>query len=196
LLLRCNRPGKISERHFVEKAARIPMPRFTITRKIVSVARSYVAVDGDGIAAFRISGKLRFARTFAIQKPSGILLLNVRETLLALDPTYVITQDGIQVAVVRRITTSGARVDRFTIELGSEGLFDASGKLSHDIGVAVRRDGNVIARVRRTQQTLREIFEFDAPADRDHALLLAVAMSIAETDPSRGEAPGDGLHSD
>jgi uncharacterized protein YxjI len=149
--------------------------------------------DSDGVSVFRINGKVRFARTFVIESHQGASPLTVREKLLALAPTYLVTRQGNQVAMVCRTTTSGAAVDRFTIDLGSDGPLEASGKLYTSRGVAVTRGGSVIARIWRNQAALRETLELDTTSTLDQAVLLAVAMSIAETDSSRGQTPPDAL---
>ncbi|MBI5592086.1 MAG: LURP-one-related family protein [Deltaproteobacteria bacterium] len=114
------------------------MPTYTIRSRLISICRCYSIETATGEIVFRLVGKVRFARTFVVKDRAGALLLSVRERLLKLDPTYEITQGTAQVAVVRRHTTSGALVDRFTIDLNSQSSMAASDKLWTDDGV---RDG-------------------------------------------------------
>ena len=131
--------------------------------------------------------KVRFARTFVIEEIQGPLSFNVREKLLALDPTYFVTRQGEQVAMVRRTTTSGNFPERFTIDLGTGGSLIAGGSLVS--AITIRRGDSVCAKIWREQETLRETFGFETTDDYDPVLLLSIAMSIVETDSSRGRNP-------
>lgn len=160
---------------------------YTIRLKPFYVSRGYSVTDSNGVPVFRINGKVRFARTFVIEEIYGSLSFNVREKLLAIDPTYIVTQQGKQVAKVCRTTTSGKHPERFTIDLGTNGSLIASGSLVSDI--TIRKGDSLCARIWREQETIREAFGFETTDDCDLALLLSIAMSIVETDTSRGRNP-------
>lgn len=167
------------------------MPTYTIRRRPFGLGRSYSIKNEHGEHAFRLVGKLRFARTFTIKDGHGIPLLAVREKLLSLKPTFMISRDGTQVAVVQRETTSGVVVEKFTIDLGAEGSMEASGTLWAEDGVRVMRGSSQLARVWRVQNTVAsEIFTVETVDTIDQALALAISMAIAETDVSRGERSG------
>lgn len=161
------------------------MPTYTIRRRLVSLARSYSVFGEGGELAFRLTGNVRFARTFLLRSRSGEAPLRAREKLLAIDPTFIITRNRAEVATVCRRTTSGAVVDRFEITLASETM-DGSGSLLSDDGVRVGRGGSVFVRVWRVHGELRETFRVETVTTLEQALLLAVAMSIVDIDPGRG----------
>jgi uncharacterized protein YxjI len=163
------------------------MSLYTIRLKPFYVSRSYSVTDSNGVRVFRINGKVRFARTFVIEEIQSSLSFSVREKLLAIDPTYIVTQEGKQIAKVCRTTTSGKFPERFTIDLGTNGSLIASGSLLSDI--AIRKGDSFCARIWREQETIRETFGFETTDDCDLALLLSIAMSIVETDTSRGQNP-------
>jgi uncharacterized protein YxjI len=162
------------------------LPTYQIRRLLLAVGRSYEVEDAAGARVFRIAGKVRFARTFSIHDVNGNRVYSVRETLLVLDPTFVISRDGIEAAVVKRTTTSGASQDKFEIAMQSGETLHASGKLWRDDGVQITRGNTRIAMIRRQRNVLREMFQASLLPSADQALLLAVAMSIAETDSNRG----------
>ncbi len=164
------------------------MPLYTINLKPFYVSRGYSVTDNDGVPVFRINGKVRFARTFVVEGIQAPFSFNVREKLLAIDPTYIVTQQGKQVAKVCRTTTSGTFPERFTIDLGTSGSLSASGSLLST--VTIRKDDSICAKIWREQETIRETFGFETTDNSDLALLLSVAMAIAETDSSRGKNPG------
>lgn len=158
---------------------------YRIRRLLINVGRSYWVEDAAGARVFKVAGKLRFRRLFSIRDVHGNVLYSVREKLLVLDPTFVVSRDGIEAAVVKRTTTSGATNDKFKIALPSGEVLNASGKLWTDEGVDIRQGSASIANIRREQNIIREVFH--ATFRRaDQALLLAIAMSIVETDLSRG----------
>lgn len=165
------------------------MPRYTAKKRLVSLGRDYDVLDDEGRVAFRIDGKVRFARTFVVRDAGGRALLSVREKLLVLDPTFEIKAGRRLVASVRRTTTSGAARDRFEIPVaGAAGqLLTARGKLVRD-RVTIERGQGRVGEVSREQGMLvHEIFHVTVAPDEDQALLLAVAMAIVETDSHRGE---------
>lgn len=164
------------------------MQSYRIRRQVLTVGRSYWVEDAAGARIFKIAGKVSFARAFSIRDAQGNLAYTVREKLLAVDPTYVISRDNIEAAIVKRTTTSGAPQDKFEIALQSGGMLHASGNLWQDDGVQIVRDGTFLASIRRQQLVLREIFWATVHRSADQALLLAVAMSIVETDSNRGSS--------
>lgn len=167
------------------------MPHFRIVRWFLAFSRSYVVKDDHGRAVFRIWGRIHFARIFTVVRLVDSTRLTVREKLLVIDPTYVISRHGSPVAVVRRTTTSGARTDRFIIDLFSEGQAQASGKLFVDDGVTITKGGDFLARIWRNEARIVETLELETTRNFDQTLLLAIALSIVETDPRRGQTSPD-----
>ncbi len=166
------------------------MPYYTITRRILAVARSYRVRSETGEYPFSVKGALGFARRFSIRDPRGVILYSVREKLLVLDPTFVITRDGREVALVKRTTTSGAAKDEFDIQLPPDAM-TASGKLWSDDGVNITHQGRRAGTIRRNHEPLvHETFVLHAASDLDQALFIAIAMSIVDVDsPQRGRQP-------
>lgn len=161
---------------------------YAIRLKPFYVSRGYSVTDSNGVPVFRIHGKLRFARTFVVQGIQSSLSYDIREKLFAIDPTYIVTQQGKQVAQVCRTTTSGQFPERFTIDLGVSGSLIASGSLFS--AITIRKNDVMCAKIWRDQETFRETFGFEVANNFDLALLLSIAMSIVETDRSRGKNPG------
>lgn len=165
------------------------MQTYKIRRPLVSLGRSYWADDPAGAPLFRIAGRIGFPRRFSIKDTGGNRLYFVREKVWVLAPTFVIRRDGAEAAVVRRTTTSDAREDKFEITLQSAQPLHASGKLWVDDGVQIFRGAARVGVIRREQNVVREIFWATLSRAMDQALLLAIAMSIAESDPDRGNMP-------
>lgn len=162
------------------------MSTYTIRRRLISIGRDYVVEDDNGQQVLVVDGKVRFARTFSVKNPSGTVL-HVREKQLCIEPTYIIKRDGVEAAVVRRTSVMDASVDHFTIELNSGDRAEGRGKLWHDEGVTISKGDSLLAIVRRPQGLFRETFTLSITADVELPLLVAIAMSIVETDMWRGE---------
>lgn len=169
------------------------MPYYTITRRILAVARSYGVQAENGEHLFAVKGGLGFARRFSIRGGGGTVLYSAREKLFALDPTFVVMRRGTEVARIKRTTTSGAARDEFAIELGCDAM-TAAGKLWSRDGVDITHQGRRAGTVRRKHEPLvRETFVLHAASDLDQALFLAIAMSIVDADsPQRGTLPDPG----
>lgn len=164
------------------------MSLYTIRLKWLYVSRGYTVTDSNGVAAFRIKGKVRFARTFVVEGIHTPFVYNVREKLMAIDRTFIVTRSGEQVAKVWRTTTTGDYPERFTIDLGTGGALTASGSLFSE--VSIRNGDDVCAKIWREQETVRETFGFETMVNDDPALLLSIAMAIVETNQARGQNPG------
>lgn len=163
------------------------MPTYRVKQRRVAISRGYDVENEAGERVLRIVGKLGFARTFTVESAAAEPPLSVRETLLAVDPTYAISQDGALRATVRRDTTGGAKTDRFSIDLPAGLPMEASGKLFTDGGVTVSRGGSILARVRRgIGPVTREEFTLETFDAQGEPLLVAIAMAIVESDPARG----------
>lgn len=164
-----------------------PLQSYRLRRQILSLGRSYYAEDPSGERVFRIAGRIGFARVFSVKDASGNALYTAREKLLVLDPTFIISRDGAEAAVVRRTTTSGAPDDKFEITLQSGDVLHGIGKIWTEEGVRITRNGSLVANVRRQQYVVRETELIEVLSSADQALFLAIAMSIVEIDPSRGQ---------
>lgn len=164
-----------------------PMQSYRLRRQVLALGRSYYAENPAGERVFRIAGRLGFARVFSVKDASGNALYSVREKMLVLDPTFVVSRDGVEVAVVKRVDNSGAVDDRFEITLQSGGVLRGLGKIWAEDGVRITRDGTLVAVVRRQQYVLRETQLIDVASSADQALFLAIGMSIVEIDPTRGQ---------
>ena len=162
------------------------MPVYQVQSRLVSVGRDYSVENDRGEVVYTIDGKVRFARTFLVRDASGAPLLHVREKLLAIDPTFIVKKDGVEVARLRRTTTSGAMTDRFEIDAGATKM-NASGSF-HRGGVTIGSDHGKVGSVSRKPLTaVREVFHVSVVSDEDSALVLALAMAIVECAPFRGE---------
>jgi len=163
------------------------MPRYTVEQRLISLGRDYDVKTENGDVLFRLDGKVRFARTFVIEDREGVRLLAVREKLLCLDPTFIIkTGDEVR-AVVKRTSPSDASTTKFSVEENGRTALKASGSFLRG-GFKIVRDGAFAGSVDRDQSTLvRERFHVSAADSEDPALILAIAMSIVETYPHRGE---------
>lgn len=163
------------------------MLSYVIRGALLPVARSYWVEDPAGARLFRIAGKLWFPRAFSVKDPSGQLLYSVREKMLTLDYRFVISRAGAEAATVRKTSLSGSGDDKFEIVLATGDTLTASGKLWTEVGMRIRRNNNMVATIRREQGVhLREEFKASAVTTMDQPLFLAIAMSIVEIDPSRG----------
>jgi uncharacterized protein YxjI len=168
------------------------MPRYTVKKRLVSIGRDYDVEDENGELALKLDGKLRFARTFLIKDRNGERLLSVREKLLCLDPTFVITSARQPIAVVRRITRSATGTATFEIEMDGGIAMKAHGSFLRE-GIEIKREGAFAGSVsREPNRVIHEIFHVSVGATEDPALLLAIAMSIVETDLFRGEDRSEG----
>jgi len=167
------------------------MPRYTVQSRLVSIGRDYNVKDEIGEVAFTLDGKVRFARTFVVKDRNGLRLLSVREKLLCLDPTFVISSASQPIAIVRRVSRSATGTARFEIEMGGSIAMNAHGSFLRE-GIEIKRGGAFAGSVsREPNRVIHEIFHVSVGAAEDPALLLAIAMSIVETDLFRGEDRSD-----
>jgi uncharacterized protein YxjI len=170
------------------------VPNYTVRKRLVAIGRDYDVKDENGELAFTLDGKVRFARTFFVKDPSGARLLKVREKLLCLDPTFVITPaaGGAPVATVKRTTPSGKLTTKFDVAANGQTIMTAQGRLLTDGGFEIRRGGAQASTVSRQPNTvIHEIFHVTTAASEDQPLLLGVAMSIVEMCFHRGEEHTD-----
>ncbi len=167
------------------------MPLYTIRKRLVSVGRDYNVEDETGTVLFKIDGKVGFARVFLIKNQESRLLLRVREKLLCIDPTFIISREGQVAAIVRRRTVSDALVAKYEVEMNGEVALRASGSFFRD-GIHIHRGTAFVGSVSRKPFTvIDEIFHVTTAMSEEQALLVAVAMSIVEITPSRGSTKGD-----
>lgn len=157
------------------------MPHYTIRRRIIALSRSYTVKDETGQLVFRLVGKVRFARTFMVNDRSGITQFTVREKSLSLDPTFVITKDGTQVAVVRRnIDRTSDGKDLWQIELSSDLAMEATSCLIRSEGVRIMQGTSLCATIRQTGFLVTQVFTMETVSTIDPAFILAIAMPIVE----------------
>jgi uncharacterized protein YxjI len=162
------------------------MATYTIKKNLVSVGRDYDVHDEHGAHVFTIDGKFRFARTFDVKDREGQVLHSAKETLLALDQTFVVDGDGASPITVRRTTTGSVYPMKFEIAAGDGTQMHAQGSFVRD-GIAVMRGSSRVASVARQPNTVvAEIFHVWTADNEDPALMLAIAMIIVEGDLSRG----------
>jgi uncharacterized protein YxjI len=163
------------------------MPSYTVQRRLVSIGRDYVVRNESEEVVFKVDGKVRFARTFTIKDGAGNRLLNVREKLLCLDPTFILKREGDTVATLRRKSPSDQYPLKFEVEMGGAVVLKAQGSLIGDDRINFSRDGSRIGSVSRQQYTVvHEIFHVSAASSQDQALMLALVMSVLEIVPFRG----------
>ncbi len=158
-----------------------PMLLYSIQRRLFAIGRSYVVRNADGIAAFDIRGKLRFARVFTVRERGAHRRYVVREKLLRWKSTFVIFEDGFEIATVERNAE-----DEFEITLNTGQKLQGTGDVGGRVGVVIRKGSTPVATVHRQQNILRERFSFQAAPDAQQRLMLAIAMAIVETDLHRG----------
>ena len=165
------------------------MTQYTVKKRLVSVGRDYDVLDESGKVVFRIDGKVRFARTFDVTDPEGNVLFAVKEKLLTLDRTHVVSAPGGAETVVRMTSTANAQPMRFEIETPGQAPMTAQGSFQGD-GLTILRGGSTLGSVSRQQETaIHEIFRVYAASPEEAALVLALAMSLVESDSGRGAAP-------
>jgi uncharacterized protein YxjI len=165
------------------------MGRYTIRKKLIALGRSYSVSDDQGQEVCRVRGKIRFATTFDVIHPGG-LPVKVREKLLALDPTFVLTRDGRQVAVVRR-TSHDVAPYRFSIDVEDEQSMSAEGTFFSGSAIRLERSGQWLASLALVQgEIVHETFVLNATAGLDEALLIAIAVCFMSVVTYRGEHLG------
>jgi uncharacterized protein YxjI len=163
------------------------MPDYLARKRRVSIGRDYVIEDKSGAIVYKLNGKVRFARRFDIEDRDGNSLLAVREKLFTIDSTFEIKREGNTVAVVRRLTTDGQWPAKFEVRINGEVALSASGSFLGE-GIEIRRGESRVGHVSRKPYTIvDEIFNVYADANEDQPLILAIAMSIVETDRHRGQ---------
>lgn len=163
------------------------MPAYKVRKRLVSIGRDYNVEDESGKAVFRVDGKVGFARKFIIKDNDGNALLAVREKLLSIDPLFVIKRDTATIATVRRRSHGDEANTKFDIEINGTVAMKATGSFLRD-GVRFTRDGVIVGSISRTPLTvIEEIFEMQVVTSEDLALVVAIAMSIVEMVPFRGE---------
>lgn len=155
--------------------------RYIIRERLFALGDDFDITDDDGQAVYHVDGKvLTLRNTVILRDRSGTEVAKVERQLIALRPTYQITQQGAAVAAVRKRLFSPF-VDRFTIDIPGPDDLDVTGSLlEHEYTIA--RAGHVVATVSKRWLSLSDTYGVDiAPGEDDVAILASVlALDLAE----------------
>lgn len=151
--------------------------RYLMREKWFSIGEDFWIEDEQGRKAFRVDGKvLRIRRTFVLEDPAGAEVATIEKKLASMRAAMNVKRAGQVVATVRKALFAPFR-ERFDIEVrGAPGLRAQGDITNHEY--AVRRGGNLVARISRKWFSIHETYAVDVPDAEDAGLLLALTVAI------------------
>ena len=155
--------------------------RYVIRERLFRLGEDSDITDEQGQPVYHVDGKvLSLHNTLIVRDLAGTEVARVERRLIALRPTYRITQQGEEVAEVRKKLFSPF-VDRFTIDIPGPHDLQMTGSLfEHEYTIA--RDDQVVATVSKRWFSLTETYGVEIAPGEDDVLILAsvLALDLAE----------------
>jgi uncharacterized protein YxjI len=165
--------------------------RYLIREKFIRLGEDSEITDESGQRVFQVDGKVfTLHNTLVMRDQANNEVATIRKQLIALRPTYEITQHGQEIAEIRKhlFTPFG---DRFTVDVPGPTDLEIAGDLfEHEYTIS--RQGQVIATVSKRWLSLTETYAVEiADGENDVAILASVlALDLAE-DAERREREHD-----
>lgn len=151
--------------------------RYVIRERFFRLGEDSDITDEAGRPVFIVDGKVLTLRdTVLVRDLDGNELAKVERKLIALRPTYHITNRGEELGEVRKKLFSPF-VDRFTIDVPGPDDLEVTGSLfEHEYRIA--RGGQVVATVSKHWLSLTETYGVDIAEGEDDVLILASVLAL------------------
>ncbi len=134
--------------------------RYLLRQKMLSFADSFQIKDKNGIEVFAVTGTVfSLAKQLALQDPAGNTLLSIGQQWMSWGPSYAISRDDTQVALVKKELFNIFSY-RFTIDLDGASSLETSGDFSNH-EYAITRNGQPIAAISKQWFTLTDTYGID-----------------------------------
>lgn len=151
--------------------------RYVIRERFFRLGEDSDITDEAGRPVYIVDGKVLTLRdTVIVRDLDGTELAKVERKLIALRPTYHITNRGEDLADVRKKIFSPF-IDRFTIDVPGPDDLEVTGSLfEHEYRIA--RGGRVVATVSKHWLSLTETYGVDIAEGEDDVLILASVLAL------------------
>ena len=155
------------------------MPQFKLRQRLLSFGDDFDITDADGQAAYHVDGKVfRLRQTSVIEDMDGAEVATVRQKLIAIRKTMIISRNDDTIATIRKALVAPLR-DKYMIDVeGAQELVAKGSILDHEY--TIRRGDDDVAQVSKRWFTIRDTYGVDIADGEDAGLLLAVVVAIDE----------------
>ena len=155
------------------------MPQFKLRQRLLSFGDDFDIADSEGRPAYHVDGKVfRLRHTSVIEDLDGAEVATVRQKLIAVRKTMLISRNDDTIATIRKALIAPLR-DKYMIDVeGGEALVATGSILDHEY--IVRRGDDEVAQVSKRWFTIRDTYGVDIADGEDVGLLLAVVVAIDE----------------
>ena len=151
--------------------------RYLLRQKMLSLADSFQIKNENGDDAFLVNGTVfSLGKKLALEDMAGNPLLAIEQQLMSWGPSYTISRDGAQIALVKKELFNFFSY-RFTIELDGASPLETTGDFSNH-EYAITRDGQQVAAISKQWFTMTDTYGVDVAASEDDVLILAIAVVI------------------
>lgn len=151
--------------------------RYVMSQRFFALGDDFRIQTEDGRAAFVVDGKLwSIGHKLALRDLAGNDLIEIRQRLIALSPTYTIYRDDQPYATVKKELFTLFRAS-FAIDVPGPDDLEAQGDfLDHEYSFT--RGGQQVAQVSKRWLSLTDTYGIDVAAGEDDLLILACAVVI------------------
>ncbi|MEO7964313.1 MAG: LURP-one-related family protein [Gemmatimonadaceae bacterium] len=155
------------------------MTQLKLRQRLLSIGEDYDVTDAAGKPRYKVDGKvLRIRETFVIENTEGQEVGTVKQKLVALRRTMIVTRGGREIATIRKALIAPFR-DKWMIDVEDGKDLTATGNiLDHEY--TVRRDDDTIATISKRWFTIRDTYGVDIRDGEDEALIVAIVVAIDE----------------
>jgi uncharacterized protein YxjI len=148
---------------------------YQVRQKIFSLGDRYAVKDASGADRFLVrSAVVSVSKRMWILDMEGRELYGMRRRLLSLLPSYRISRDGAEVALLRQKLSFWGK--RFSVE-GERGSFLVKGR-PLDYDYSIERGGTEVASVSKRFFSLSDAYGVEVAEGEDDAFVLALVAII------------------
>ena len=154
---------------------KIPVRRFQMHEKLISIGDDYWIEDDDGARVFKVNGKVaRIRDTWVLENANGAEVALIKEKALTVRDKIKIDLPHGEATVKKALI--GIR-DRFHIDVDHGEDLKAHGNVvAHEY--EIERDGHKVAEVSKKWFRVRDTYGVEVNEDVDPVLILAVTVAI------------------
>lgn len=151
--------------------------RYQMKQKLFSFGDDFSIVDGNGDHVATVDGKVfSLGNKLVFVDKAGRELAKIEQKLIALKPTYEITQNGKHVATVSKDFFTFFRCS-FTVDVPGPNDLEAQGSFAeHEY--TFTRGGKKVAKVSKSWFSLRDSYGVEVDNEQDAILILASTVVI------------------
>jgi uncharacterized protein YxjI len=151
--------------------------RYVIRERFFHLGDDFDITDESGNPVLHVDGKVfSLHDRLVLRDPAGREVAEVRRRLVALRPTYTISNGGEKAAEVRKHFFTPFR-DRFTIDIPGPNDLEMSGNLL-DHEFTVEQGGRNVATVSKRWLSVRDTYAVEVADGADALVILAAVLAL------------------